>query len=113
VQFTVEAFHAENPTHNLIQALCGRAFECGLPMVTELKDQSDVVALFRNLLKYGMVDRNKDEDAAIHKCHCHGWIHADRTADETITCYVFPSPLHTVCLSWRLAPMNNMPHLTL
>jgi len=65
VQFTVEAFHAENPTHNLVRALCGGAFERGLPMVTELKDQSDVVALFRNLLKYGVVDRNEDEDAAI------------------------------------------------
>ena len=49
VQFTVEAFHAKIPTHKLIQRLSSRAFERGLPMVTELKDQPDVVALFRNL----------------------------------------------------------------
>jgi hypothetical protein len=81
-------------------------------MVTELKDQPDVVALFRNLLKYGAVDGNEDEDIAIRKCHRHGWIHADQTVSGTITRYVFPSPLHTVCLSWMLEPTNNMPHLT-
>jgi len=108
----VEAFHAENPTHKLVQTLCSGAFEHGLPMDRELKDQPDMVALFRNLLKYGTVDGNEDEDTAICKCHHHGWIHADQPANKTITCYAFPSPLHTVCLSWRLQPMNDMPHLT-
>jgi hypothetical protein len=108
----VEAFYAENPTYNLVRTLCGGAFERGLPTVTELRDQPDVVALFRNLLKYGAVDRNEDEDAAIRKCHRRGWIHADLAANDAITRYAFPSPLHTVCLSWRLEPTNNMPHLT-
>jgi len=105
-------FFAENPTHNLVQALYGGAFGRGLPLDTELKDQPDVVALFRNLLKHGMVDRNENEDIAIRKCHRHGWIHADQTANKAITRYAFPSPLHTVCLSWRLEPTNNMSHLT-
>ena len=41
-------------------------------MVKELKDQPDVVMLFRNFLKYGVVDRNKDEDTAMCKCHVMG-----------------------------------------
>lgn len=112
LQFTVEAFHAENPTHNLVQTLRGGAFGRGLPTVKELEDQPDVVTLFRNLLKYGAVDGNEDEDTAIRKCHRHGWIHADQAVNETITHYAFPSPLHTVCLSWRLEPTSNMPHFT-
>jgi hypothetical protein len=67
-------------------------------MIEKLWDQPDMVALFRNLLKYGVVDINKDEDAAIHKGHRHGWIHANWTANEAIMCYTFSSPLHTVCL---------------
>ncbi|KIL58917.1 hypothetical protein M378DRAFT_15182 [Amanita muscaria Koide BX008] len=113
VQFTVEAFHAENPTHKLVQALAGGAFERGLPKVTELSAQPDVVALFRNLLKNGAIDINEyAADEAIRKCHRHGWIHADRTTNEAITRYAFPSPLHTMGLSWRLEPTNDMPHFS-
>jgi hypothetical protein len=93
-------------------ALCGGAFERGLPEAHKISAQPDVVALFRNLLKYGVVDSNGDEDEAIRKCHRHGWIHADQTTNEAITCYVFPSPLHTMSLSWRLEPTNDMPHFT-
>ncbi|KIL58928.1 hypothetical protein M378DRAFT_111568 [Amanita muscaria Koide BX008] len=111
VQLTVEAFHAENPTHKLVQALAGGAFERGLPKVMELSAQPDVVALFRNLLKNGAIDMNENAaDEAIRKCHRHGWIHADRTANGAITRYVFPSPLHTMAISWRLEPTNDMPH---
>ncbi|KAM6499703.1 hypothetical protein JOM56_005211 [Amanita muscaria] len=111
VQLTVEAFHAENPTHKLVQALAGGAFERGLPKVTELSAQPDVVALFRNLLKNGAIDMNENAaDEAIRKCHRHGWIHADWTANGAITRYVFPSPIHTMAISWRLEPTNDMPH---
>jgi hypothetical protein len=110
VLFTVEAFHAENPTHDLVRKLRGGAFGRGLPVATELEKQPDVVALFRDLLKDGVIYRI--EDAAIRKCHRHGWIHADQTADKELTHYAFPSPLHAVCLSWRLEPTNDTPHLT-
>ncbi|KAF8222780.1 hypothetical protein L208DRAFT_1412870, partial [Tricholoma matsutake] len=95
--FTVEAFHDETPTHALVQNLCHGAFERGLPMAKELSAQPDMAALFRNLLKNGVVDRNEDndEDEATHKCHCHGWIHANPTVDLEIVRYSFPSPLHT------------------
>ena len=43
---------------------------------------------------------------------CHGWIHVDQAVNVTIMHYTFLSPLHTVCLSWQLEPMSNMPHLT-
>ncbi|KAF8232682.1 hypothetical protein L208DRAFT_1360846 [Tricholoma matsutake] len=113
-QFTVEAFHDENPTHALVQNLCRGAFERGLPMAKELSAQPDVAALFRNLLKNGAVDRNEDndEDEATRKCHRHGWIHANLTVDPEIVRYSFPSPLHTVCISWRLKPTNDMPDFT-
>jgi len=108
----VETFHAENPTHLLVQALCGEAFKHGLPEYHELLAWPNVVALFRNLLKYGAVDRKGDEDEAICKCHHHGWIHADQTADQALMHYTLPSPLHSVSLSWRLEPTNDMPHFT-
>ena len=92
----MEAFHAENPTHKLIQTLYGGAFGCGLPMVKELEDQPDMVMLFRNLLKYGVVDRNEDEDTSHSQMPCHGWIHANQAVNGTITHYAFLSPLHTV-----------------
>ncbi|KIL59210.1 hypothetical protein M378DRAFT_180929 [Amanita muscaria Koide BX008] len=83
-QLTVEAFHAENPTHKLVRSLSGGGFARGLPMDAEVS--SDVVELFRNLLKYGAVDRDvKDEDDAIRKCHRYGWIHANQTTKEAIT----------------------------
>ena len=80
-------------------------------MIMEIKDQPDVVALFRNLLKYGMIDGNKGEDEAIFKCHCHGWIHADQMQMRQwyIAHFHLPS---TAFLSWRLETTNNMPHLT-
>lgn len=114
VPFTVEAFHDENPTHKLVQDLAGGAFQRGLPKAKELSAQPDVAALFRNLLKTGAVDRNEDndEDEAIRKCHRHGWIQANTTVDEEIVRYSFPSPLHAVCISWRLKPMNDMPDFT-
>lgn len=74
-------------------------------MDTELKEQPDMVALFHDVIY-----RNKD--AAICKCHCHGWIHANQTTDEVLRCYTFPFPLHTVCLSWRFESTNDMPYLT-
>lgn len=70
------------------------------------------MALFRTLLKDGVVDRAEDEDKAICHRHRHGWIHSNQTADEAITYYTFSSPLHAVCLSWRLEPTNDMPHFT-
>lgn len=112
VRFTVETFHTENPIHQLVQRLCGGAFERGFPKVAELSGQPKMVALFRNVLKYGAVEGNEDEDEAIHTCHRHGWIHADQNGDEVTTRYTLPSPIHTVCLSWRLKPTNDMPHFT-
>ena len=112
VQFTVEAFHHENPTHELVWKLRG-AVERGLPSDRELSAHPDVAAFLRTLLRDGAVDRDEDEDEVIHKCHRHGWIHSDpTTVFEVKVRYTLPSPLHTACLSWRLGPTNDMPHFT-
>ena len=101
----MKAFHDENPTHALVQNLRHGAFERGLPMAKELSAQPNVAAVCRNLLKNGVIDRNKDndEDEAIRKCHRHGWIHADQTANAKFTSYTFPS-LHAMSVSWMLEP---------
>lgn len=70
------------------------------------------MALFKKLLEDGVVDGNEDNDAAIRKCHRHGWIHAELTVDEPIMRYALSSPLRAVLLSWRLEPTNEMPHFT-
>ena len=108
--FTVEHFHNENPTHDLVQRLSGGAFERGLPTAKELSSRPDVVALFEKLLTGGAINESKDD--AILECHRHGWIHAHETANKESTFYTFPSPLHALCTSWRLKPMNEMPEFT-
>jgi len=111
----VEIFHDEYPTHKLVQELSGGgAFERGLPSADELLTQPDVVELFKDLLKNGMIDkRYKDEDEAIRKCHRHGWIQADESPNNLgFICYAFSSPLHSVCISRRLEPTNGMPNFT-
>ncbi len=103
-------FYDENPTHKLVRNLSGGAFGRGLPTDEELSAQPDVVAVFRKLLKNGTIvenDKNENEAKAIRKCHRHGWIHADESADEISTHYAFPSPLHSVCVSWSLPPTND------
>ena len=110
----MDHFHDKNPTHNLVQQLSGGAFARGLPTIEMLWTHPDVVALSRDLLKNGAIveiDKNKDEDSIIHKCHRRGWIHADQTANG-FTCYTFPSPLHAVCVSWRLNPTNDTVQFT-
>lgn len=101
----MKMFHDKNPTHDLVSELCGRAFGCGLPVATELS--AHVVTLFRKLLKHGEIvkiqDEDEDDDKAIRKCHRHGWIHADQTANAKFTSYTFPS-LHAMSVPWMLEP---------
>jgi hypothetical protein len=107
---SVEAFLENNPVHKLAQNLEGGAFGRGLPQKIELAAQPDVVAVFRRLLKDGMIEAKWVEDEAVVICHRHGWIHSDLDEDNgTIIRYVLPSPLHATCLSWRLDPTNSMP----
>ena len=106
--FTVENFYDGNPTHQLAQELSGGAFGCGLPSSDDLSAQPDVAALFRELLGKGTIKTNKNEEnEAIQICHYSGWIHPDQ--DKGATCYAFPSPLHAMCVSWRLSPTDEMP----
>jgi hypothetical protein len=112
VQFTVDAFHEEDSTHELIRSLHSAALERGLPLGDVLSHQPDVVALFRTLLRDGAVDAREDENETICKCHRQGWILASKTApDEISVRYTLPSPLHVSRLSWML-PTNDMPHFT-
>ena len=113
--FTVENFHSENPTHELVQRLySGGAFGRGLPTAETLSAMPDVVASFRDLLRTGVIkiaSKELNVNEAVRKCHRQGWLHAYQTANEPgFTCYTFPSPLHTVCLSWRLVPTDNIPN---
>lgn len=103
-------FYDENPTHILVQNLSGGAFGRGLPTTEDLSDQPDMVALFRDLLKNLTIVKTNRNKEAIRKCHRHGWIHANQTVNGS--CYVFPSPLHAVCVSWRLEALNNTCNFT-
>ena len=110
----MEMFDDANPAHELVQKLSHGAFGRGLPTVENLSAQPDVAALFRDLLKNGTIyrDEDKDEDEVIRKCHRHGWIHADLPAHRILTRYAFPSPLHAMCIAWRLEPTNDMSKIT-
>ena len=104
--FTVQDFHDENPVHLLVQRLDAGAFERGLPR----EFSPDLVALFRTLLKDRKFERKEGEaeDGAVLMCHRRGWIHA--TVIPGGVRYTLPSPLHEVCLSWKLEPTNDIPN---
>ena len=112
MKFTVEEFHKHNPTHKLIGQLCGGAFDRGLPRDHELRNQPDVAKLLRTMLRGGVVKRSEglEEDDPIRICHRNGWIHSDITPDRESVQYSFPSPLHSVWISWMLTPSNDLPN---
>ena len=106
----MKKFYDENPTHKLARGLSGGAFGRGLPSSDDLSSQPSVAALLRNLLGKGTIKTNEYENEAIRICHHSGWIHSDQ--DTGATYYAFPSPLHAVCVSWRLSPTSEMPGFT-
>jgi hypothetical protein len=109
INLTAEAFYEDNPIDLVMQSFDGGAFARGLPKHFEFSTQPDVEALFRKLLKDGMIQSRKDDDA-IHKRHRNGWTHASvDLSNPFVVCYVFPSPLHAACLSWRLEPTDCFP----
>jgi len=109
-QLTIQDFYAEIPLHILVRSIDRGAFGCSLPQSSELSIQSDIVALFRTLLKDRKLElRGKaTESGTLRKCHRRGWIYA--TAITGGVCYMLPSPLNEACLSWKLKPTNHMPH---
>jgi len=106
--FTIQDFYTENPVHLLVRRLDGGTFERGLPRTFS----PDIAALFRTLLKDGNLERKdgETEDGPILECHRRGWIYATMIPGGVR--YTLPSPLHKVCLSWKLEPTNNMPSFT-
>ena len=108
--FTVQDFHDKNPVHVLVRSIDRGAFGRGLPR--NFSGLTDVVAFFRTLLKDRKFERNEnqEEDEAVRMCHRRGWVHA--TAIPGRVRYTLPSPLHEVCLSWKIEPTTDMPHFT-
>jgi hypothetical protein len=111
-QFTVTAFCEENPMHILMGNLRGGAFGRGLPQDKELATQPAVVALFRKILRDGIVEETGSTNEATSMCHRNGWIHSffPDQQYQTGILYAFASPLHAACLSWRLTPTNDIPN---
>ena len=109
VQFTLDAFHAENPPHSLIQRLRGGIFGRGLPLDTEISAHPDIAAFFRTLIRYGEVEEGEGNHDVIHKCHRNGWIYAYVSPSSSLARYTFASPLHSSFVSWTLGPSDNMP----
>jgi hypothetical protein len=74
-------------------------FSRGLPCVDDLQ-KAGVATVFRKLLTHGSIiaSGNHDEDF----CHRWGWMHSEQLSGKT--CYMFPSPLHAMYVSWRLIP---------
>lgn len=106
--FTVDAFMAENPTCSLMQRLSSGAFGCGLPQPRDLKKHPHITGFFRNLIRHSKFEEGVEEDEAAQLCHRSGWLHS-YVNEEGTTYYTFSSPLHSVYISWLLAPSNNMP----
>jgi hypothetical protein len=53
-----------------------------------------------------------EEPDAFKRCQRKRWIHPDliMSVDGTsVFRYIIPSPLHVVCLSWRLVPVSGIP----
>jgi len=111
VQFTVDAFNAENPTHSFVRQLSNRAFGRGLPLVEELLGRPNIASFFRTLIRQGEVKGGEAEQGTVGECHRNGWIHSDMDEEGTIY-YSFPSPLHSVFVSWLLHPSDDMPNYT-
>lgn len=106
--FTVDAFMAENPTGSLMQRLSSGAFGRGLPQPSDLKKYPHITGFFRNLIRHTEFEEGVVEDAAAQICHRRGWLHSYMN-EEGSTHYTFSSPLHSVYISWLLAPSDNMP----
>jgi hypothetical protein len=109
VQFTLDDFHAENPTHILVNRLRDGAFGRGLPLEKELSADLNVAALFRTLIQNPFLEEGQVNQEAVDKCHRNGWIHAVQPNPSSSTYYTFASPLHSTFISWILAPTNDMP----
>jgi hypothetical protein len=52
--------------------------------------------------------KDGETDGTVVKCHHHGWIYSTMIPGGVH--FMFPSPLHEACLSWKLEPRNNMPN---
>ena len=74
-------------------------FSRGLPNADILQN-AGVATVFRKLLTHGTIVACGDPDEEL--CHRQGWMHSERHSDKT--CYAFASPLHAMCVSWRLIP---------
>ncbi|KAK2459548.1 hypothetical protein APHAL10511_008427 [Amanita phalloides] len=105
-QFTLDDFYAENPTHSPLRAIDCGAFGRGLPWPDKLPGMPKVISLLRTLIKDGRVER-VEADEEVKYCHQKGWIHSYQQGNATF--FTFPSPLHSVHISWTLRPSNDMP----
>jgi hypothetical protein len=76
------------------------SFSRGLPKLIMLQTHG-VMAVFRELLLTGSIERNKVDDD-VEYCHRHGWIQSDFIHPTVY--YTFPSPLHATYISWQLIP---------
>jgi hypothetical protein len=112
VEFTVDAFHTQNPTCTLTHKLLDLdgAFGRGLPLPRELWQHPDVAPFFQTLISHGEVEKGVAEEEVAQKCLRNGWIHS--YVNEGTTWYTFPSPLHSVTVSWALQPSDDMPRHT-
>jgi hypothetical protein len=110
--FTIDDFYRANPLKSLISSLASRNFSRGLPQSTEITERPEVAETFRRLLKEGIIYvEGQTEPEAFQICQRNGWIHSDliQTSTSPKFRYIFPSYLHTACLSWRLTPASGPP----
>ena len=109
----VQSFYQSHPLPLMMRSLTGGAFDRGLPEDDQLAGDPSVVNFFRHLLNAdGGIEvpaSRQHENEAIVTCHQHGWIHADidRSGITPMIRYMFASPLHKACLSWKLEPINH------
>jgi hypothetical protein len=91
-----------------MQRLNTGAFGRGLPDSSDLQEYPHITEFFRNLIRDTEFKEGVKKDEAAQICHRRGWLHSYMNREGS-TYYTFSSPLHSVYISWLLAPSNNMP----
>ncbi|KAF8638655.1 hypothetical protein AX17_002036 [Amanita inopinata Kibby_2008] len=104
--FTDLDFRREFPLNDVLQRLCYEGLVArGLPHDDNY--QPMVTKLFRKILTAGSVERGDYEAATIAYCHRRGWLYAEN--DTRRPRYLFASPLHAACISFKIDPTDELP----
>jgi hypothetical protein len=67
--------------------------------------------IFQTLVQYNSLAKEDVDEEALKRCIREGWVHSDIVNQQghgSQERCVFPSPLHSSCLAWRLQPQHDV-----